>query len=174
MRKAQIFGQVFIYTLAAIVFGLILLFGYRAISSFMQTGEDVALIDLKHQVQTSIDSIGSTPDVQKRTFNIPSKYTKICFLGNATADEKRTTCLCRDEEGCIGMRSATNNDYNPMLCKAWIDGTRQNVFLIPQANIEISVNKIILADYYLCVPVEKGKVELRLEGKGDATLIRVW
>ena len=172
MRKAQIIGQVFIYALAAVVFGMILLFGYRAVDNFLQRSHEVSLIDLKNDMQSGINSIGSSKDVEKRVFYLPSKYTKLCFLGNVTDDNyKQTTCLCLGKPGCVG---GNESDYSPALCKIWRDGTRQNVYLIPLGDIDITVKKIEMEHDYLCVTPQKGMVELRLKGKGDSTLIQKW
>lgn len=171
MRKAQIVGQVFIYVLAAIVFSIILLFGYKAISGFMDRGSEVALLDLKQEVQSAIRSIASSPDVEKKTLYIPNKYQTICFLGNVTDGEKTSTCLCNGVPGCKGINES---DENALICDAWRSGTKQNVFLVPLADIEIVVDRIVLDDHYLCVPVAQGRVELRLEGMGRATRIREW
>jgi len=169
--KAQIIGQVFIYTLSAIVFGVILLFGYKAITNFIQKSDDIALIDLKNELQSAVNSIGSSPDVQKRAVYLPTKYKQVCLLGNVSDAQKSATCLCTGVPGCIG---ASESDLNPMLCDIWRSGTRQNVFLVPMADIEIVVSKIELDNYYLCAHSVKGKIEFRLQGTGDATLIREW
>ena len=37
-------GQVFVFIVAALSFALILIFGYKAISGFLKSGEDVAFV----------------------------------------------------------------------------------------------------------------------------------
>lgn len=168
--KSQLMGQVFIYILAAIVFGGILLFGYKAVLHLQENASQVALVDLKQNIQEAINSVASSPDVQKRTIYIPSAYRILCFLGDADISAKMQTCLCNDDVSCIGVQ----DDYNPLLCDAWVSGTKQNVFLVPLADIEIFVSNILLDDNYLCIPNVKGSVVLRLEGKGASTLVRAW
>ncbi|MFH0979043.1 MAG: hypothetical protein V1837_07130 [Candidatus Woesearchaeota archaeon] len=168
MRKSQIIGQVFIYSMAAITFGLILLFGYKAVSNLTNQGKSVSLLQLRNDVQTAINSIGSSADVEKAVLRIPSGYSKICFLGNVSDVEKLQTCLC-DSNYC-----GSKQDFNPVICNAWKSSARQNVFLYPMADVQIVVGKLDLIDRYLCVPVKQGKVELRLQGLGDATRISAW
>jgi hypothetical protein len=173
MSRGQIIGQVFIYILAAVVFGLILLFGYRAVTNLTQKSDEIMLMELRHEVQTAVNSIASNPDVKKKSLHVPSKYKTLCFLGNisqcgAAYDD---TCLCRGAAPCTGADPA---DANALICEAWKSGQKQNVFLWPMADIEIYVDDIVLEDCYLCVSPVEGKVELRLEGTGSATRIRQW
>jgi hypothetical protein len=185
MRQGQIIGQVFIYVMAIITFGLILLFGYKAVNKLVDQANNVALIQLRQEVQSAINSIGSSPDVDKRVLNIPSKFRKICFLENTSNYDKIGSCLCMLShcEGsgldcCIG---GNESDYYPPICNAWKSGTDQNVFLVPLAEIKIMVSKMVFGQdpggnqlHYLCVPVKKGKVTLKLQGMGDSTQISEW
>jgi hypothetical protein len=173
MRKGQILGQVFIYVLAAVVFSLILLFGYRAVTNLTQRSEEVMLMELRHEVQTAVNSIASNPDVKKKSLQVPAKYKTVCFLGNitqcgATYDD---TCLCKGAAPCTG---ANESDRNALICEAWKSGQKQNVFLWPMADIEIYVADIVLEDCYLCVAPVDGRIQLRLEGTGSATRIQQW
>lgn len=187
MRRGQIIGQVFIYVMAIITFGLVLLFGYKAVNKLVDQANNVALIQLRQEVQSAINSIGSSPDVDKRVLNIPSKFRKICFLENASTSnlKKISSCLCK-LSNCVGSAPGccigrSESDYYPPVCNAWKSGTDQNVFLVPLAEITIVVSKMVFEDdsggnqwHYLCVPVRKGKVTLRLQGMGDSTQISEW
>jgi hypothetical protein len=171
--KAQIIGQVFIYILAAIVFGLILLFGYRTVSGFMDRSEEIMLMELRHEVQTAVNAIASNPDVKKKILHVPSDYERLCFLGNIshcgfTEDD---TCLCKGSLPCYGE---SPDDANALICDAWKSGQKANVFLWPMAEVEIVVRDIVMDDCYICLTPVNGKVELRLEGTGSATRIKQW
>jgi hypothetical protein len=192
MRRAQIVGEVFIYTMAAVIFGLILLFGYKAVNNFVKQSNNVALLELRQQVQGAVSSIGASPDVEKKVLNVPTKYRKVCFLGNTTLIEKGRSCICKNCKGvpgapcCYGINES---DYSPFICNAWKTGTKQNVFLVPSADIEIVVGKISFEPdvpnpsinpglaypiQYLCVGQTKGKITLKLRGMGDSTRISEW
>jgi hypothetical protein len=173
MRRGQVIGQVFVYVLAAVVFSLILLFGYRAVTNLTQRSDEIMLMELRHEVQSAVNSIASNPDVKKKVLQVPAKYKTLCFLGNITqcAVSYDDTCLCNGAAQCTG---ADPSDLNALICESWKSGQKQNVFLWPMADIEIYVADIVLEDCYLCVMPVDGKVELRLEGTGSATRIQQW
>jgi len=50
-------GQVFIFIVAALSFALILIFGYRAIAGFLNSGEEVAFVQFKTSLESSIKKI---------------------------------------------------------------------------------------------------------------------
>ena len=56
-KKAMGVGQVFIFIVAAITFALIMIFGYKAISGFVSTGEDVAFVQFKTDLENSVRKI---------------------------------------------------------------------------------------------------------------------
>ena len=161
MRKAQIIGQVFVYVLASVTFALIILFGYQAILKFQEQGKEVEIINLKNELQSSINDIASNNDVQRKELILPAGTKSICFLGDSP---NAHACLCTT--GC--------NDYNPQVCKDWLDGTRENVILIPRISVPIYLNKIELANNYLCLSPANGKITLKLQGTGKATRISKW
>ena len=179
MRRAQIIGQVFIYTLAAITFAVILLFGYKAINNLVAQGRSVALLELRQQIQSAVSSMSSSPDVEKLVLSIPSKYRKICFVANATETNKLGTCLCMNcirkplPSGCP-CKGGNESDFNAVICNAWKSDTRQNVFLVPMGDVEIAVGRMTLDHDYSCFEPVRGRVSLRLQGRGDSTYLTKW
>jgi hypothetical protein len=159
-KKAQIIGQVFIFILAAAIFIMILLYGYKAIVGFSQRSEQVALIDMKMTLESGVEEISlDYGSVKKLELGIPTKYSEICFVD-----------LSVEEPPLEFM------EEHPLMYDAWISGA-QNVFLAPMAETPINIGKIKISDRYpgyLCLPIKSGKVTLRLEGLGDSTEISDW
>ena len=61
-KKGLGVGQVFIFIVAALTFALILMFGYRAIAGFLKSGEDVAFVQFKTGLESSVKKIYGSPE----------------------------------------------------------------------------------------------------------------
>src|SRR3989338_11271953 len=81
-------GEVFIFIIAAITFALIMIFGYKAISGFISSGEDVAFVQFKTDLESSIKKIYTEYGaVRVEEFHTPLTYTQICFVNMDFTDE---------------------------------------------------------------------------------------
>lgn len=176
MKKSQIMGQIFVYVLAGIMFALILGYGYRAVNDFLARADQVTMIELRTELKSSIRSVASSQDVERKTFHLPTDVKRICFVDLTTRDElKGSTYLCDSSK-----TDDDPDDYNPIICDSWIDNVPQNVFLVPKGSLNINVGKITLPSTsavdigYLCLDATGAKVSLRLEGRGDRTMISEW
>src|SRR3989344_5519750 len=80
-KKGIAIEMVFVFILAAVTFALILIFGYKSISGFLGTGEEVTFIRFKTDLESSIKNIASEYEaVRIQEFNPPLNYEKICFI----------------------------------------------------------------------------------------------
>lgn len=174
--KGQL-NQVFIYLLAAIIFTMVLLFGYKAIGNIMETSEYVSLIDFKTKLETNIDQISTSHDTNIYYYNLPSKYDEICFI-----DMSKSESCNFDERGVCYNNFCGNSPSvykaNGVVCDAWESNTSQNIFLFPMAGIDISTGPISIDadgdggdDGLLCLDISSGQFSLKLEGRGDKTKI---
>ena len=159
--QGQGVGQVFIFIIAALTFSLIMIFGYKTISEFLQRGEQVELVQFKNDVENSIKKIyteyGST---RQKEFTAPGKYTQICFVN---MDAAYDPALCSADQ---------------VACTVWeqskgLDSVDENVFLKPAAPVKIKVYRITvdpaIGQNFMCLPIINGHFSLILEGKGDLT-----
>jgi|TARA_B100001964_G_C14128977_1_gene551945 hypothetical protein len=169
MKKAQITGQVFIYILSAMVFALVLVYGYKAIGDFLNRADQVAEIELSTDLKSSIKTIASSQDVKQKAISIPAKFKQICFI-DLNKDAK-TTNMC----------DITHGDYNLVICNFWDSNAEQNVFLLPNpSDVKVFVGEIEPREPdqtpldYLCMNITNGKVKLKLQGLGDRTGISAW
>ncbi|MBU0979348.1 MAG: hypothetical protein KJ709_00955, partial [Nanoarchaeota archaeon] len=79
--RGQIQSQIFVYILAIALVGMMLLFGYRWLDSFMEDKEQASMILLKNELKTTFDSMRHhVGDVERHTFQLPSKYSELCFV----------------------------------------------------------------------------------------------
>jgi hypothetical protein len=156
-KKAQIMGQVFIFILAALLFILILTYGYKAIAGFGERSEQVALIEFQSKLENSVKSMKSDfGSVRKLDLQLPAKYSEICIVGDMTDGQ------------------ATNFEMeHPRMYDAWLGGS-QNVFLNPMSETPIDVGDISVSEGYLCTGIAGGTVVLKIEGLGRKTGISKW
>lgn len=168
MKKAQSIGQIFILILAAMVFIMILLFGYRAITQFGQRSEQVALIDFQTNLEQEIKVMSlKVGSVKRLDLSLPNRYREVCIL----CDPPLTQTL----SSCDTTTSAANDfrDNYTLIYESW-EGGAQNVFFKPLADTQILIENVEVEGVGICVPVTGGRVSLRLQGKGDRTLVSRW
>ena len=161
-KKGLAIGQVFVFIVAAITFAVIMIFGFRAITDFLNTGEDVSFVQFKTSLEKEVKQIyteyGSARIVQ---FYPPTEDEQICFV-NMGADYDAELC---------------NKD--PIACSVWKDSegygsVEENVFLRPVAPVKLKIYEIEINNTgknYLCLPIVNGVFDLYMEGRGDHTLL---
>lgn len=157
-KKSQIAGEVFVYIIGAVIFTLVIIYGYRAINDFRARSDQVSLIEFSQDIKNTVKRISSGSDVEKKTFFMPQKYTEVCFVD-----------IRQPASTCPGFASSY-----PLIYNSWDDGVEQNIFLIPHSDLKIYVGNIEVSGNCECISVENHKIDLRLEGRGDSTLISEW
>ncbi|MBN1644487.1 hypothetical protein JW851_00405 [Candidatus Woesearchaeota archaeon] len=154
--KAQMVGQIFILVIAAIVFILILGYGYSAVSNFIRSSEQVALIEFKTSLSSGVEQIKSDyGSIRKLSLRIPKKYQTLCIVSSDT----------REDTG----------DFQagfPVLFEIWQTGS-ENVFLIPKQESPVFISDVVVANGYFCIGVS-GVIDLKVKGLGDKTEVSVW
>lgn len=159
MKRGQILGQVFILILASLIFILILVYGYRAISQFSNRSEQIALIDFQNSMSNAVKAISlDFGSVKKLELTTPTRYQQLCVL-------------CSTSETCAP--SPEFSQAHPLVFESWQGGS-QNVFLVPLSETPILLDRVEAQDGGFCTPIIQGKVTLRLEGKGDHALVGPW
>ena len=170
-RKGVGVGQVFIFIIAAVTFALVMIFGYRAINGFLQSGEDVTFVQFKNDLEGSIKKIYTEYGaVRIEEFTTPASYEQICFVNfDHVASPEEIAALCTFDQGaCTAWQQAGSEG---------LVGSEENVFLKPVAPVKIKVYAIGFPDSngqeFLCVPINNGHFSLALEGRGDHTRLTI-
>lgn len=155
MKKAQMIGQIFVFVVAAIIFILILTYGYRAISNFLARSEQIALIDFKADLESSVEVMKRDyGSVRKINLRLPKRYSEVCIV---------------DINRCGALEQSM-----PLMYSLCLAGS-ENVFLVPKQETPIFLSDISVPDPgYICLPVAYGRVVLGLEGMGKSTFIFEW
>ncbi|MBI4980007.1 hypothetical protein HZC30_00450 [Candidatus Woesearchaeota archaeon] len=187
-KKAMGVGQVFIYIVAAISFALIMIFGYKAINSFLQSGEQVQLVQFKTDLESSIKKVYTEyGSVRVEKYRIPGNFEQICLVNMeypATPEEiddlcKENVYACKVWEDAVAAQKLSEADP-ANYPKDGYDSVDENVFLTPitEGLTQLKVYRISIdqdadevEEGFLCEPIKKGSFSLVLEGKGDHTQI---
>jgi len=155
MKKAQMIGQIFTYVLSILLIGLILIYGYNAITTFREKSEQVTFVKFKNDLSNMVEII--SPDygsVKIRDFEVPGGYNKVCFVENFPA-----------------FPSLSNTGY-PIIEDSVRSKVKKNVFLVEQrAEKSFFIGDISVENDILCFEVINNVVKVRFEGKGDHALL---
>jgi len=174
MKKAQIHGQVIVYILAVVIIAMVLFFGYRAVTNFIDQSEDVAFIQFRSELTGAIQSVAQDYNtVRIRDFTVPGGTTEVCFI-------KRSA----DASGLLAINGA---DSHPLIYDSWNnpDGNnpddKTNVFIVKDlaegfifaGNEDTGQSYVDVTndEHYVCISAITGKVKVRMEGKGDRAII---
>jgi hypothetical protein len=156
-KKGQIAGEPLLYILAALVFGGVLLFGISSIGGLRQRSAQVDIIEFKTHITDDISSLSkSFRDTKKQTYNLPSGYKELCVV-----DLKQVK-----PEDIIG---------HPLIRDSVDSKAQANVFLLGDKFENFYAKDLAVAEapFYSCVNAKSGQVEVRMEGHGDSTLVKL-
>lgn len=164
-RRGQAVNQVFIFLLSALIFTMVVIYGYRAITSIGDTQEQAVLTQFKDVLESRTEAIALDYGSVKRVpLSIPPKYGTVCFV---------------DTESIITMQDNTGRrkdlaDEYPIIYDSVISGVKQNVFLMPLSDIPITLENIEIPNSYFCLTNKGGAIVLRLEGLGNRVKLEPW
>ena len=163
-KKGMGIGQVFVFIVAGLTFAFVMIFGYSAVSDFLDKGETVEFYQFTSDLETSIERIHSDYGAVRQTeFRLPGKYEEVCFIDLDTEfDPNSELCLS-----------------NPIACDVWetasleggYEAADENVFLTPPGTVAIKVYSLEINGGVLCMDINSGGFTLRMEGKGSRTLL---
>lgn len=163
MKKAQMMGQVFIFLLATLLIGFILIFGYNSIKKFNDKVDTVGLAKFKDDLSNTVGVVSTDYGrVKTQSFSAPAGITKICFVKSFPELIADTT-------------SPTNghifSEY-PLMKDSIDSQVNQNVFLI-SSKVEESfyIGEIDVDGEISCIEKVSGNFKIRFEGKGNHALI---
>ncbi len=151
-KRAQIQSQIFVYVLAIVIMGLVLLYGYKSIATMQDKAEQIDLLSFKKDIENEIVKMSTDyGSVRTPTIHVPANSKEVCFLDLTKSPVKLN---------------------HPLVYEAWEDKSA-NVFLIDKLAKEVYLiqqqqNYLIQIDSpgYLCIPVINNKIQIRLEGIG--------
>jgi hypothetical protein len=184
LKKAQVATQIFVYIVALVVVGMVIVFGYKAVKNFGERGDEVALIKFKTDVENTFKSVSADFNRIKITeFNTPSGFDEVCLVDINTQPPLTRADFAYNELLFDGVQEGKNlflvkgidmESYFVGPLKVDSDGLPpgQGTSFDPQQPFG-GDGKETTADsgYLLCTDIKNSKVSLKLKGKGDSVFV---
>ncbi len=171
MRKAQAQSQAFIYILAIIIIGMLLIFGVKYIGQIMNKVEDINLLQFKTDLESDANRIGPSYGTwEKLEIDIPDGVETVCFVESADSISGGVLST--------GICDANSDDYDFRMCNAWQDDTSRNVYTVPfdalDTGIYLGEIEVDSSEGYLCFDVGDSKLKIKMTGYGNKLKISSW
>ena len=173
-KKSMIASQIFIYIISILIFSFIMVYGYNAITGFKGRAEQIASINFKTELTSTIKRV--SPDygtVKKEEFFIGGEYSKVCFVQSYDKEANFNAIKDGVIDPIVKDSFESNVDKNTFL----FTDTLQESFDIGKIDVlsKYPQNGITKDNqYYLCIPFINGKAKIKFEGVGDHTCISDW
>ena len=157
MRTAQLYSQIFVYILTIMLVSFILVYGYNSVQNFKKRAEQVSCLKFKNDLINAIDGISSDfGSIKRKELQLCSGYSKVCFVESFESPN-------------------LPGDIDPIIKDSILSSTGRNVFLLDNiAKESFYAGKISVEPDVFCVKAMNGKVDLKLEGRGNHAVISQW
>jgi len=165
MKKGQVIGQVFIYIITALIIGVVLLFGIRAIMHLMDTAEQARISTFQKDFVNRLKSDYEYEKVDDRAIRVPGDFSELCFI-----ELDSSVMLCGQQPMGLPYSIIENS---------WKDCVQQNIFMVRKNDIrmmyvpELKVyDKTAPTNKYLCVKPQGGTItSLIFRGRGSGVTV---
>jgi hypothetical protein len=164
-KRGQIAGEIFIYIMAAVIIGVIIFIGAKAIIGVMQKTCDAEKAGFKSDMESLIEKYNSYGSVNTKTMRAPCEYDTVCFVNTADINPNVIPGVYDCPESAL-IEGSVN------------DQVKQNIFVISQKRtIPIGYSDLISLDVTtypakcLCIPQKNGNFNIRFSGRGASTEI---
>jgi hypothetical protein len=155
MRKAQI-QQAFVYIIAVVVIGFIVMMGFKYITMFTGKKCDVELYDFETKINQYITKHAALGEYFEESIKAPCQYKSVCFVD------------ARAIKDTANPKKFSDNTY-PVIKQGVDRGVQQNIFLISDKVEPVGYNAgLALADkeFLFCVKRTSGSFRLAFRGQG--------
>ncbi len=159
-KKAEVSSQVFTYILSAIIIGIILLVGYKGITTVMSVTSKAPIDDFKSDFSSTVSKMARDyGSIKKYEFSLPDQIKDICFIDSMNDNNEF------DIDSSIAGNSFIKYNIE--------DNVQKNVFLINEGKIEDSfyVEDLNVFSDYLCIE-NSGLMYVWFEGKGRKACLK--
>ncbi|PIN75249.1 hypothetical protein COV18_03605 [Candidatus Woesearchaeota archaeon CG10_big_fil_rev_8_21_14_0_10_37_12] len=161
-KKAQLISHVLIFIISALVFILIITYGYKAINNLLQKQEQIQLLNFKTELETAVESVRRDyGTIRKVELNLPSKYLAVCFFDTTT---------CATEQPIF---EKANQQYDLSWAQDACKLNAANVFTIPRTtDLDLQFISVEPPGYFCAT--NTNIIQLRFEGIGKTAQVSTW
>ena len=159
-KRAQIYGQIFIYILTLVLISFILTYGYKSIRNLNSRAEQLSCLQFEKDLQNSIKAISSDfGTVKRKELRLCSNYRQVCFVEGVRHFNRR-------------VPSSNVLPVDPIIMDSIQSNAEKNVFMLAgTAKKSFYAGNISMDFDVLCIDSPKS---LRLEGKGSYVALSEW
>ena len=170
-NKSQLYSQIFIYILAILLTSFILIFGYNAVKDFQARTEQVACLKFQNDLKSAVNIISSDyGSVERKDLQLCSGYKGVCFVDYEINEENKNNL-----QFLYVNYAAEPSIDDPIIKDSILSDAKKDVFFVDKiAKESFYVGKISIDGDVLCIKAVGNKISLKLEGKGDYTLLSEW
>jgi len=159
MRKKSQIGEIFIYLISTLIIILVLYYGYKAIQNIGKKQQELSFVKFQTGLTDMISYTSSDyGTVRVESFDIPAGFKEVCIVDPYLVKTGNATTI-------------SEVDY-PLMHDSVADSVQANIFVLPGGN-PFYVERVFVenASRFICYPVLRGKITVRIEGLGDRAKI---
>lgn len=157
MSKAQVVGQIFVFIMAALIIGVIMLIGYNAISGTISKQCQIEQLSFKTKIESLIDRSNGYGSVTKQSLIAPCKYETVCFVD--------ATKIGSDLDGC----------NNKIINRSSLSGDLKNIFVSTKTKtVPIGYAPLLRlnnTENCTCITQKNKNFYITFAGKGSGTYL---
>lgn len=155
--KAQVVGQIFIFIMAALIIGVIMLIGYNAISGTLSKSCQIEQLSFKTKIESLIDRSNGYGSVTKQSIIAPCTYETVCFIDATKIGSPISKC------------------GNRIINRSSADGDMKNIFVSTKMKTApigyAPLLRLNNTDNCLCITQKNKNFYITLVGKGSGTIL---
>lgn len=173
-KRAQIFGEPFIFIFAIVVAAMVLVFGIKIYYDLNERADFAQIADIVQRINEDVTTFYNLEEgsSNKFTFTFPNSVECFCFIDSQNKDFGSLTGKCNDPSfkskllGSVGTSNVVFWKYSEKKTKG------ENPASLPEkANINSKFT--VAPSNPLCIDLaaSRYKLNIRLESKGNEVLI---
>ena len=169
-KRGQISANTFVYLFSVVVIALVLLIGYRYISTTKETISKTDLLQFKTKLTHDVETIGRDFGTFKKvSYSVPGS-AQLCLVDLRDENDKITI----DGNEVIVRDTIIESElikYYPLIKDSVVSNVKKNAFIIGPKTFEsyyIGDLKFLDTDYpyFKCIEPVSGKINFGIEGTG--------
>ncbi len=195
MRKSQIIGQTFVYLMGAIIFIVIVIYGYAKISELLDRQQQLCIDQMGLDLKAKVEEIGQTFDVNIYRLKTCGEWNRVCIWnyelsGPACSSMDWATVLAPYFDTVQAPGLLDSGSKPPETVRRQIMScTENNMAVYRSGSIDVQLYNIgkarvgtsireqmtpgtVPSPYiFNCFYAPRGNVYLRIQGKGSEAVI---
>jgi hypothetical protein len=164
-KKAQPASQIFTYIIAIVIVGVILIFGYSAVRTFVHRSDQITIVKFQKELETAVKTVSNDyGTVKKYNFDLSNDYKQVCFVRNY------------DKASVASGFIPANFQQYPVIWDSIYEQVDKNIFLIKSnrfvaEKLLVGVVSLPNTEVFKCLNVSNARLSVKMEGMGDHVVI---